>query len=73
MAFDEFKSTEPKKDLSRRQRRRLQARAERDRRRELRQAAEPGSAPPAFVDPERAAWSAFAQSLFQSAEFRAIG
>lgn len=73
MAFDELKSTEPQKDLSRRQRRRLQAKAERDRRRALRQASEPGSAPPAFVDPERAAWSAFAQSLFQSAEFRAIG
>jgi len=26
-----------------------------------------------IFDPRRAAWSAFAQSLFQSAEFRTIG
>ncbi|QDV04780.1 Planctomycete cytochrome C [Planctomycetes bacterium Poly30] len=32
-----------------------------------------GGAPAAIEDPERAAWSAFAQSLFQSAEFRVIG
>jgi cytochrome c553 len=35
----------------------------------------PGAEPPVepITDPRRAAWSAFAQSLFQSAEFRTIG
>ena len=86
MAADEMESAgeaaQPKaepedKNLSERQKRRLKRRAEQkaklDRARRQRRADRPGNAPAQFKDPKRAAWSAFAQSLFQSAEFRAIG
>ncbi|MCB9907611.1 MAG: DUF1549 domain-containing protein [Planctomycetes bacterium] len=60
-----------------RQRQRDQARARaREKARELarqRNGAPGNAAPEPLRDPRRAAWSAFAQSLFQGAEFRVIG
>ena len=64
-------SSEPAQEQgtgSRRERQR-----ERARQRARDRAAASGGAPPAIKDPKRAAWSAFAQSLFQGAEFRIIG
>jgi cytochrome c553 len=61
------------KELSARDRRRLERAARRKARQARRDAEVRGNAPAKIEDPRRAAWSAFAQSLFQSAEFRAIG
>ncbi|MBK7877078.1 MAG: PSD1 domain-containing protein [Planctomycetes bacterium] len=48
---------------------------ERDRRaaRERLRDRQDAGGPPPITDPRRAAWSAFAQSLFESAEFRSLG
>ncbi len=53
--------------------RRRERRRRKQREREQERAAIFGADPEPIQNPERAAWSAFAQSLFQSAEFRVIG
>lgn len=60
------KAAEPETDRARQRRERRERRI-----RERNPLAQEGPAP--LTDGRRAAWSAFAQSLFQSAEFRAIG
>ena len=72
-ADDEGLSDRQKRRLKRKQEQKARRKERQERARRLRRAERPGNAPPQFEDPKRAAWSAFAQSLFQSAEFRAIG
>ncbi|MFT5735224.1 MAG: hypothetical protein ACI8WY_003911, partial [Planctomycetota bacterium] len=65
--------SEGEEKLSPRRKRQQEKRRQRERERDLERAKMYGADPAAIEDPERAAWSAFTQSLFQSAEFRVIG
>ncbi len=65
--------SEGEERLSPRRKRQQEKRRQRERERDLERAKMYGADPAAIEDPERAAWSAFTQSLFQSAEFRVIG